>query len=143
MAAVEHPTADSGNWYATVNFWRPQAASLVDEATLFPALLPLAPTSSGAARIPEAFEFILTLLEVSTASIASERSPMSEANFSRTADRSVLCIMNRFESDSVRSSSRARLRVVQQPATAGERSTRSGDPESVLAVPRCPDDPAG
>jgi len=50
MAAVEHPTADSGNWYATVNFWRPQAASLVDEATLFPALLSRADVFGGSAN---------------------------------------------------------------------------------------------
>ena len=30
-----------GNWYATVLFWRPQVALLVNEKTLLPVLMPL------------------------------------------------------------------------------------------------------
>ncbi len=97
MPVVEHPTTALGNWYATAIFWRPQAALLVNETTLFPVLLPLAPATSIAARFPEALESILKALGVNTAFIASERWAMSEASFSKTASRSVLGAMNRLE----------------------------------------------
>jgi len=94
---VEHPTTALGNWYATAIFWRPQAAFLVNEATLFPVLLSLAPAASLAGRFPEALESLLRVLEVSVAFVASERWAMSEASFSKTANRSVLGVMNRLE----------------------------------------------
>ena len=97
MPAVEHPTTTLGNWYATAIFWRPQVAFLVNEATLFPVLLPLAPATSIAARFADALESILKILGVSTAFIAYERWAMSEASFSKTANRSVLGVMNRLE----------------------------------------------
>jgi hypothetical protein len=97
MPVVEQPTTALGNWYATAVFWRPQAASLVNETTLFPVLLPLAPAASLAERFPEALESILKLLGVNAAVVASERWAMSEANFSKTANRSVLGVMNRLE----------------------------------------------
>jgi hypothetical protein len=97
MPAVEDPTTALGNWYATAIFWRPQVAFLINEATLFPVLLPLAPATSIAARLPDALESILKVLGVSAAFIASERWAMSEASFSKTANRSVLGVMNRLE----------------------------------------------
>jgi hypothetical protein len=97
MPVVEQPTTALGNWYATAVFWRPQAASLVNETTLFPVLLPLAPAASLAERFPEALESILKLLGVNAAVVASERWAMSEASFSKTANRSVLGVMNRLE----------------------------------------------
>jgi hypothetical protein len=44
------PTTALGNWYATVRLWKPQLAPLVNERTLLPILMPLAPASSLAAR---------------------------------------------------------------------------------------------
>lgn len=76
---VEHPTTALGNWYATATFWRPQAAFLVNETTLFPVLLSLAPAASLAERFPEALESLLKVLEVNVAFVASERWAMSEA----------------------------------------------------------------
>lgn len=97
MPVVEQPTTALGNWYATAVFWRPQAASLVNETTLFSVLLPLAPAASLAERFPEALDSILKLLGVNAAFVASERWAMSEASFSKTANRSVLGVMNRLE----------------------------------------------
>ena len=94
---VEHPTTALGNWYATAIFWRPQAAFLVNETTLFPVLLPLAPAVSLAERFPDALESILKVLGVNAAFVASERWAMSEASSSKTANRSVLGVMNRLE----------------------------------------------
>jgi hypothetical protein len=104
MPVVDHPTTALGNWYAIAIFWRPQVAFLVNEATLFPVLLPLAPATSIAARFPEALESILNALGVSAAFIASERWAMSEPSFSKTGKGSVLGVMNRleFELDFVR-----------------------------------------
>lgn len=39
-----------GNWYATVLFWRPQVALLVNEKTLLPVLMPLAPAAEFAMK---------------------------------------------------------------------------------------------
>ena len=44
------PTTALGNWYATALYWKPQLALLVNEQTLLPVLMPLAPTSTLAAR---------------------------------------------------------------------------------------------
>ena len=101
---VEQPTTALGNWYATAIFWRPQAAFLVNESTLFPVMLPLAPAASLAERFPETLESILKVLGVNAAFVVSERWAMSEPSFSKTANRSVLGVMNRleFELDYVR-----------------------------------------
>ena len=97
MPAVGDLTTALGNWYATAIFWRLQVAFLVNEATLFPVLLTLAPATSIAARFPEALESVLKVLGVNTAFIASERRAMSEASSSKTTNRSVLGVMNRLE----------------------------------------------
>jgi hypothetical protein len=41
-----------GEWYATALFWRPQVALLVNEPTLLPVLIPLAPGTTVPARSP-------------------------------------------------------------------------------------------
>ena len=45
VGPVIEPTTALGNWYATVLLWKPQAALLVNERTLVPALVPLAPAT--------------------------------------------------------------------------------------------------
>lgn len=45
-------TAVLGSWYATVLFWRPQVALLVNERTLLPLLMPLAPAATLLERLP-------------------------------------------------------------------------------------------
>ena len=97
--AVEQPTTALGNWYATAIFWRPPATFLVNETTLFTVLLPLAPAASLAERFPAALESILKVLGVNAAFVASEHWAITEARFSKTANRSVLGVMNRLEFD--------------------------------------------
>lgn len=41
-AEVGHPMTVLGDWYATVLFWKPQAALFVNESTFLPVLLPFA-----------------------------------------------------------------------------------------------------
>jgi hypothetical protein len=103
-SVVEHPTTSLRNWYATAIFWRPQAAFFVNEATLFPVLLPLAPAATLPQRFPVSLGSILTVLEVNASFIASEQWAVSESRFSKTPNRSVVGVMNRleFELDFVR-----------------------------------------
>jgi hypothetical protein len=70
---VEHPTTALGNWYTTAIFWRPNVAQFVNEATLFPVLLPFAPATSLGERFPDALDSLLSILRVSPGFIASER----------------------------------------------------------------------
>ena len=42
-----------GNWYATALFWKPQVALLVNERTLLPVFMPLAPATTLAQRFPD------------------------------------------------------------------------------------------
>lgn len=70
---VEQPTTVLGNWYATAIFSRPHAAFLVNETTLLPVLLRLAPAASLADRFPEALESMLKVFGIKAAFIASER----------------------------------------------------------------------
>jgi hypothetical protein len=44
--AEEIPTTTLGNWYATAVFWRPQVALFVNERSLLPLLIPLAPAAT-------------------------------------------------------------------------------------------------
>lgn len=54
------PTTALGNWYATVLFWKPQVALLVNEATLLPVLMPLAPAATVLDRSPAALRMVLS-----------------------------------------------------------------------------------
>jgi len=52
-AAPPEPTTYLGNWYVTALFWKPQVALLVNERTLLPVLMPLAPAAELAQPVPE------------------------------------------------------------------------------------------
>jgi hypothetical protein len=85
-----------GNWYATVLFWKPQMALVVNERTLLPVLLPLAPAATLAERFPIALREVLQALHTPAEFIESEISGMSEVVYAKTANRSVLGVMNEF-----------------------------------------------
>jgi hypothetical protein len=95
--AEENPTTTLGNWYATAVFWRPQVALFVNERSLLPLLIPLAPAASLLERFPESLQVMLGKLDVSPAFIAAERWAMNEGSYAKTANRQVLGVMNRFE----------------------------------------------
>jgi len=96
MAPVLKPTTALGNWYGTVLFWRPQAVLLANEKTLFPVLLPLAPAVTLMARIPDAVRRTLSAHNAATEFIESEVSAMVDGRWAKTANRSVLGVMNEF-----------------------------------------------
>lgn len=90
------PTTVLGNWYATALFWRPQLALLVNERSLLPVLMPLATSSTLSARFPGELAVVLGRHGISRAAIDREMAGMTEVAFAKTANRSVLGIMNEF-----------------------------------------------
>lgn len=98
-AAVEvSPTSTTvlGDWYATAVFWQPQVAVFVNERTLLPVLMPLAPAATVLARFPQHLAETLTAHGVDQAFIAAELAQMGDCQIAKTANRSVLGIMNDF-----------------------------------------------
>ena len=91
-------TAALGNWYATVLFWRPQVALFVNEATLLPVLMPLAPAASVLARFPEAVAGTLRAHGLQVAFIEREAEQLADCRLAKTESRSVVGSMNGFRS---------------------------------------------
>ncbi|TAM52522.1 MAG: hypothetical protein EPN57_13895 [Paraburkholderia sp.] len=89
-------TTKLGNWYATVLPWRPQIAMLVNEQTLLPVLMPLAPSANLASRFPGALIDILAAHGVPRSFIDSEVSEMQVVKYAKTQNRSVVGIMTEF-----------------------------------------------
>ncbi|WNV82601.1 DUF6933 domain-containing protein [Umezawaea sp. Da 62-37] len=86
-------TTALGPWYATVLFWRPRVVLLVNEATLLPVLLPLAPTATLTSRIAEQISTVLTAHDAPATIIEEERRHMQTAELGVTANRSVVGVM--------------------------------------------------
>lgn len=93
---VEAPSTVLGNSYATALFWQPQVALLVNEATLLPVLVPLAPAKTVADRFPEHLEAVLNALGTDPRFVAAEVAATTGAQWAKTANRSVVGIMNEF-----------------------------------------------
>ena len=85
-----------GNWYATALFWKPQIALMVNERTLLPLMLPLAPAASLGKRFPEALKGLLKALDLPAEFIAAEIEGMGDVAYAKTANRSVVGVMNGF-----------------------------------------------
>lgn len=96
MPPVEEPTTDLGNWYGTALFWRPQVALMVNEQTLYPLLMPLAPAATLMERFPDALGQTLRAQGVPSDFIETETAEMSDGRYAKTANRSVVGIMNEF-----------------------------------------------
>ena len=95
-APVEQSTTAMGNWYATVLFWKPQVALFVNESTLLPVLMPLAPAATIIDRFPDALATVLEAHGVQRTFIEHEIAYMSDHRLTTTANRSVVGIMNEF-----------------------------------------------
>jgi hypothetical protein len=90
------PTTSLGNWYANVLFWKPQVVIMVNEATLLPLLVPLAPARSLANRIPIALSELLRELHSDPGFVKHECQEMGDAEFTTTSNRSIVASMNGF-----------------------------------------------
>ncbi len=97
LPVVSEPATILGNWYANVLFWKPQVALLVNELTLLPVLMPLASAATLAERFPEALQRVLEALGVATGFIEVEIAAMADGQYAKTANRSVIGIMNEFK----------------------------------------------
>jgi hypothetical protein len=90
------PTTVMGNWYGTALLWRPQVALFVNETTLLPALVHLAPARTLLARFADTVAAILEQLGVPHRLIAREIGLMAEHQLAKTVNRSVVGMMNEF-----------------------------------------------
>jgi hypothetical protein len=92
----ESGTTLLGPWYATALFWKPQVVLLVNEATLLPVLMPLAPAATVLARITEQIGAVLAGYGTPGEILAEEQRRMRERRIAKTANRSVVGVMNEF-----------------------------------------------
>lgn len=89
-------TALLGPWYATMARWRPETALFVNEATLLPVFMPLAPARGVLSRFPHTLTEVLHRHGVPEDWIEQEVAEMSTWATAKTANRSVVGIMNEF-----------------------------------------------
>ena len=90
------PTTYLGNWYATALFWKPQVALLVNERTLLPVLMPLAPAAELAQRFPEHLASVLFAHGAPHALVEHELNAMLDFQYAKTANRSLVGMLNQF-----------------------------------------------
>jgi hypothetical protein len=92
----ETSTTQLGDWYATAMFWRPQIALFVNEVTLVPVLVPLAPAATLGPRFATALADVLAVHGASSEFVAAEMEEMDQFCLAKTSNRSVIGIMNEF-----------------------------------------------
>lgn len=90
------PTTRLGNWYATAVFWKPQVVLAVNEQTLLPVIVPLAPAATVTRRFPAALQVVLRRIGIPEPLIDDELAAMNQVVTAKTANRSVLGIINEF-----------------------------------------------
>jgi len=90
------PTTELGNWYATSLAWKPQVTLLVNERTLLPVFVPLAPASSLAQRFTGALRRVLDAHGIDPRFVDDEIRSMGNGHFAKTASRRMLGVMNEF-----------------------------------------------
>ena len=92
----ETSTTALGDWYATALFWRPQVALFVNETTLLPVLVPLAPSATLVERFAPALAEVLAVQGATRDFIEAETGEMGDWRLAKTANRSVVGIMTEF-----------------------------------------------
>jgi hypothetical protein len=86
-----------GDWYGTYLPWRPrQVALFVNERTLLPVLVPLAPAGTLLGRFPDQFAAVLAAHQIPESVASAEVAATREAWLSTTSNRSVVGSMNEF-----------------------------------------------
>ena len=76
--------------------WKPQVALFVNAQTLLPVLAPLAPSKTLLDRFPEALLQVLLSHDIDRAFVAAEMAETQDAAYAKTANRTVVGIMNEF-----------------------------------------------
>lgn len=91
------PSTILGDWYANLlHFGKRQLILCVAEKTLLPVLLPAVDAKMLPRRLPETVFDVLKALGISWSAIDREMREMQEVVVGRTANRSVLGIVNEF-----------------------------------------------
>jgi len=91
------PSTILGDWYANIlHVGKQQFIVCVSEKTLLPVLLPALDAKLLPRRLPEALFDVLKTLGIPWSAIDREMRDMQEATVGRTANRSVLGILNEF-----------------------------------------------
>lgn len=90
------PATALGNWYANALFWKPQVALLVNERTLLPVFMPLAPAATLARRFPDELRRVLDAHGTDPRFVDHEIRSMGDGRYAKTASRSLLGVMNEF-----------------------------------------------
>ena len=85
-----------GNWYAKAIFSKPQVALFVNERTLLPVLMPLAPASSLVGRFPQYLFKVLLSQGVSESFMQQELNYLDEVVYCKSTNRSIIGILNMF-----------------------------------------------
>ena len=85
-----------GDWLATAMFWKPHAVLLVNQRTLLPVFMPLAPAATLLQRIPAAIAVALRAQGADDEFIAAELAAMGEIRIAPTNDRSTVGVMTEF-----------------------------------------------
>jgi hypothetical protein len=89
-------TTALGDWYATVLPGRPQVALFVNEMTLLPVFMPLAPARGVLSRLPLVLAEVFAVHGLDAAFISAEIAEMVDVVLGPTRNRSVVGIMNEF-----------------------------------------------
>jgi len=92
----ERGTTLLGQWYATALFWRPRVALLVNELTLLPVLMPLAPAATLQVRVADHVAAALRAHRAPQTFIDAEAGHMRDCRLGSTANRSVVGVMVEF-----------------------------------------------
>ena len=85
-----------GPWYATVLRWRPAVALVVNQTTLLPVFLRVAPARTLLRRLPSAIAEVLAAHHVPEELIDAEVIEMADVRVVPTVSRSVVGVMNEF-----------------------------------------------
>ena len=91
------PTTVLGDWYATVWFWRPQVALFVNDRTLLPVLIPMAPAATIVQRFVAGMLDTFRDYGLDPRFVEAEVEQMTAHRLAKTASRSVLGVMNEFK----------------------------------------------
>ncbi len=89
-------TTRLGDWYLNVLFWKPQVALFVSETTLLPVLTPFAPAVTLLERFPATLATHLDAHAAPRGFVEVELAEMQERRVAKTANRSVVGVMNEF-----------------------------------------------
>jgi hypothetical protein len=133
-------TTSLGSWYGTVLLWRPQVALFVSESTLLPVLVRLAPCLTVVRRFADSLAAVLDDLGVPQPQVATEVELMAEYRLAKTANRSVIGVMNEFSyladahGRAEATAELHRLSIILAGTPCGPLRSRSGFPDKEVSA---------